>query len=245
MYTDEVEVGSEWCKSAGFPRRPRCGSLFDKRSSVVSSKCPDGVRRRPPSGLKVSRRKKFVKLSSPYKRVCAINCGLGGARMAGKGGIGDGDRPMWVLYCEGDPGAFELKEERRDIVRSEGGGRKTDCDGVLAIDGAGVSGTAEIGTVEDPASSSLLSLCPICSLALVIADSASLAVDSALLMRGRLLPTLGVRLCRTVILVFFPTACTSTGAPGRADTLYTCTARSLLCVAIYSLRGSHATPCTK
>ena len=130
--------------------------------------------------------------------------------------MGEGERPMCVLNCEGDPGAFELKEERREIGRSDGGGRKTDCDGVLAIEGAGVSGTALIGAVDVPSS---LSLCPTYSLALVIADSASLAVDSARLILGRLLPTLGVRLCLTVIFVFLPTAWTSKGAPDRADTL--------------------------
>ena len=61
--------------------------------------------------------------------------------MAGRGGIGEGERPIW-LYCDGDPGAFELNDDRRDIDRSEGGGRKTWAEGVLAIDAAGVGGAA-------------------------------------------------------------------------------------------------------
>lgn len=90
----------------------------------------------------------------------------------------------------------------------------------------------------------------ISSLSDAITDSASLAVavDSFLAERPRLrpTPTLGVRLDLTFIFVFRPTAWTSK-APGPCFELilYTCTARSLLCVAMYSFIGSQATPWTK
>jgi hypothetical protein len=54
----------------GRPLRPLAGvsllsDLLVTEMCEGSSNCPAGVRRRPPSGLKVSLRKKLVKLSSP------------------------------------------------------------------------------------------------------------------------------------------------------------------------------------
>lgn len=57
-----------------------------------SSNCPAGVNNSPPSGLNVNLRKKFVKLSSPYN-LTELHVAKGKLRIAGRGGIGDGDRP--------------------------------------------------------------------------------------------------------------------------------------------------------
>ena len=63
-------------------------------------------------------------------------------RMAGRGGIGDGERPKWPwLEGAGDAAAFEpLKDERRDDGLSTwGGGNML---GVLQIEVDGVRGAA-------------------------------------------------------------------------------------------------------
>lgn len=57
-----------------------------------SSNWPAGVNSKPPSGLKVKRLKKLVKLSSPYNLMLPIG-GVNGVRIAGRGGMGDGERP--------------------------------------------------------------------------------------------------------------------------------------------------------
>lgn len=62
--------------------------------------------------------------------------------MAGRGGIGDGDRPKWPwLEGAGEAAALEpLKDERRDEGLSTcGGGNMV---GVLAIEVEGVRGAA-------------------------------------------------------------------------------------------------------
>jgi hypothetical protein len=120
-----------------------------------SSNCPAGVRSKPPSGLNVNLLKKFVKLSSPYNRTFANE----GGAIAGKGGMGEGDRPTRLLYevIAGDPGACELLNEdrREDGARSRscetgGGGNIVFApaaavvakEGVLATLAAGVGGAA-------------------------------------------------------------------------------------------------------
>lgn len=93
----------------GFPFLPRVGvppssfvvpdevdaPLLDKLEGMIigSSNCPAGVRSKPPSGLNVNLRKKLVKLSSPYSLTFAQADEGGRLLMAGKGGIGDGERP--------------------------------------------------------------------------------------------------------------------------------------------------------
>jgi hypothetical protein len=58
-----------------------------------SSNCPAGVKRRPPSGLKVRRRKKLVKPSSPYNLTEFQGDGEGiVVRIAGNAGSGEGER---------------------------------------------------------------------------------------------------------------------------------------------------------
>lgn len=62
MYTDEGEL-CEKVSPDGWPFLPRvvCSSTaLDEGTTVGSSNCPAGVRSNPPSGLKVSRLKKFV-----------------------------------------------------------------------------------------------------------------------------------------------------------------------------------------
>ena len=73
---------------------------------LILSKIPVGVTNKLPSGLKHKRRKKPLKFSSPYIRIparamappcdacrAAIRClGDGGARIAGSGGAGEGER---------------------------------------------------------------------------------------------------------------------------------------------------------
>jgi hypothetical protein len=86
--------------ASGCPFLPRASSgLFPEDDREVlgltdgSSNCPAGVNRRPPSGLKVRRRKKFVKPSSPYNLTLFQVEGEGMAvRMAGNAGSGDGER---------------------------------------------------------------------------------------------------------------------------------------------------------
>ena len=134
---------------------------------------------KPPSGLKPSRLKKFVKLSSPYN---LTDCqpppdAEGDIRIAGKAGIGDGDLPY--LACDaGDAAAFDpLNEDLLDegLSNEDGGGNMDD--GVLGTDAVGVIR----GFACEDELSSLVS-----SLALVRMDSASLAVDSRRAGRGRL-----------------------------------------------------------
>lgn len=68
--------------------------LDDPGITEGSSNCPAGVNRRPPSGLKFKRRKKFVKLSSPYSFTDAHEpLADGRLRIAGRAGIGEGERP--------------------------------------------------------------------------------------------------------------------------------------------------------
>ncbi len=79
------------------------------------SNSPLGVTSSPPSGLNDRRRKKPLKFSSPYSRIDALASGPprpeaaaacmrclgdGGARMAGSGGIGEGDRMLRVREPE-------------------------------------------------------------------------------------------------------------------------------------------------
>ena len=59
-------------------------------------------------------------------------------RIAGKAGIGEGDRPYRPCN-EGEFVAFELNDDLRDMGYSFGGGRKTAA-GVLAMEAAGVKG---------------------------------------------------------------------------------------------------------
>jgi hypothetical protein len=82
-----------------------------------SSKCPAGVNNNAPSGLKVKRLKKLVKPSSPYSFTDAHEGVAAGVRMAGRGGIGEGERPKFREERAGEPGlAAELKDERRDLL---------------------------------------------------------------------------------------------------------------------------------
>lgn len=104
----------------------------------------------------------------------------------------------------GDPGALEpLKDERLEDGRSYevGGGNITE--GVL---GTEVDGVSKALCWEPEAEARLSSLTS--SLALVMTDSVSLAVDSRRAGLGRLCE-LAVRLWRWDIRVFFPMACTS------------------------------------
>ena len=65
---------------------------------------------------------------------------VGKVRIAGKAGMGDGERPNRV-NCEGELGAFEpLKDDRLEEGLSMGGGGNMAADGVLATDVTGVSG---------------------------------------------------------------------------------------------------------
>ena len=66
---------------------------LDPGTTEGSSNCPAGVSKRPPSGLNVSLLKKFVKLSSPYSFTDAHAAVDGAMRIAGRAGIGDGERP--------------------------------------------------------------------------------------------------------------------------------------------------------
>lgn|ERR1700722_14919019 len=107
--------------------------------------------------------------------------------MAGRAGIGEGDRPKRP-YCEGEFGGFELlKDDLLDEGLSIGGGGNMDADGVLAMDAAGVkSGLLPPYWLPDVEPSSLCSL---------YVDSASLTTESARSDLGRAGPcVLGVRL---------------------------------------------------
>lgn len=109
-----------------------------------SSNCPAGVSSRPPSGLKFNRLKKLVKLSSPYNLTEDQDDGFGRLRIAGSGGIGEGERP-YRPKLEGELGALDpLKEERLDDGLSIGGGGNMDSEGVLATEVAGVSGAVSL-----------------------------------------------------------------------------------------------------
>jgi hypothetical protein len=207
MYTDEAEAGLTTSVRVvlieGLDFLPRTGVVssvlapVDERDNPGmtdgSSNCPAGVKSRPPSGLNVSRRKKLVKLSSPYSCTEAHAAAADGrVRMAGRAGIGEGDRP-YLLYWDGELGALEpLKDDRLEEGLSRGGGGNIDVDGVLATEVAGVNGAAMllllVPGAEDKTSS--LSLC--CSLTPVTTDSDSLVVDSWRKGLGRLV--LGVRL---------------------------------------------------
>ena len=67
------------------------------------------------------------------------HAGEGKARMAGRGGIGEGERP-YLEKWEGEDGALEpLNEDRREDGRSKVGGGNM-VDGVLATEVAGVGG---------------------------------------------------------------------------------------------------------
>jgi hypothetical protein len=149
-----------------------------------SSNCPAGVRSSPPSGLNVNRRKKFVKLSSPYN-LTDDHAFAGNARMAGSAGIGDGDRP-YRLECAGEPGA--LTDDRRDEAAfSTGGGNIVAL--VMGVVATEVAGVEICGTWLDappnpnPARDAKSSR--VCSLKLVAIDSVSLAVDKRRAMWGR------------------------------------------------------------
>jgi hypothetical protein len=59
-------------------------------------------------------------------------------RMAGRAGIGDGDR-AYRVYVAGELGAFEpLNDDRRDEERSIGGGGNIPNAGVLGTECVGV-----------------------------------------------------------------------------------------------------------
>lgn len=118
-----------------------------------SSNWPAGVKRSPPSGLNDRRRKKLVKLSSPYSLTEAhATAGDGRLRIAGSGGIGEGDRP-YRENVDGEPGAFEpLKDDRREDGLSIGGGGNI-ADEELATEVAGVKGAVSL-LCDDPGISS-------------------------------------------------------------------------------------------
>lgn len=86
--------------ASGWPFLPRASSVLlpeDDRDAPGttdgSSNCPAGVIRRPPSGLKVKRRKKLVKPSSPYNLTEFQVDGEGiEERIAGSAGSGEGER---------------------------------------------------------------------------------------------------------------------------------------------------------
>ena len=84
-----------------------------------------------------------MKLSSPYSLTEDQDDELEDwGRIAGRGGIGDGERPKWPwLEGAGEAAAFDpLKDERRDEGLSTWGGGN--IVGVLAIEVEGVSGAA-------------------------------------------------------------------------------------------------------
>jgi hypothetical protein len=120
-----------------------------------SSNWPAGVRRSPPSGLNERRRKKFVKLSSPYSFAdvdAHATAEDGRLRIAGSGGMGDGERP-YRTNVDGEPGALEpLKDERRDDGLSMGGGGNI-ADEELATDVAGVKGVISLPCADTDVSS--------------------------------------------------------------------------------------------
>jgi hypothetical protein len=121
--------------------------------------------------------------------------------MAGRGGIGEGDLPPYRIEECGDPGAFELNEDRRDdgppaaLVEGfweadMGGGGNIPLvtavalkEGVDVTDVAGVSGALLL--VESS----------------IMADSTSLALDSLRKIFGRLCCpcALGVRVWRLLL----------------------------------------------
>ena len=59
-------------------------------------------------------------------------------RIAGSAGIGDGER-AYRVWVAGDPGAFELNDDRREEGRSIDGGGNMVVEGVLGTDGIGVN----------------------------------------------------------------------------------------------------------
>jgi hypothetical protein len=75
------------------------GDPINPGTTAGSSNCPAGVNSSPPSGLNVSLLKKFVQLSSPYNlrldhdNTAAEEEGEGRERIAGRAGMGDGERP--------------------------------------------------------------------------------------------------------------------------------------------------------
>lgn len=100
-----------------------------------------------------------------------MECALAGGRTAGKGGIGDGDRPARptnaVVLSDGDPAACDPEnEERRDpgLVDDAGGsmgcgvdGIDADAEGVIGVArwrgmGCGGSVNSEAEVIADPAS---------------------------------------------------------------------------------------------
>jgi hypothetical protein len=88
-----------------------------------SSNWPAGVSSSPPSGLNVSRLKKFVNPSSPYNFTLAHDGVATGVRIAGSGSIGLGERPKLPPLREESDGegtlVTELKEERRDRAETD------------------------------------------------------------------------------------------------------------------------------
>jgi hypothetical protein len=146
MKTEEIDDGLVGASSPmlrlSLPPRPDDGSspfpiLVFVTLTDGSSNWPAGVRRRPPSGLKVSRRKKLVKLSSPYRRT-EDHALAGIDRMAGSAGIGDGERPYRPVGA-GEPGAL-IDERREDAAISiEGGNMVAVVTGVLATEAEGVA----------------------------------------------------------------------------------------------------------
>lgn len=104
---------------------------------IWSSIWPAGVISKLPSGENVRRRKKRVTLSSPYRRCIMPTVGAA-ARIAGKGGMGDGDRPRPAadMLIAGDPGCCDENEDRREVglpLEDGGGGCMVLC--MLGVDG--------------------------------------------------------------------------------------------------------------
>ena len=110
--------------------------------------------------------------------------GEGWLLIAGRGGIGEGERP-YLVNVEGDPGALELNEDLRDEASIGGGGNMNA--GVLLTDVAGVKGAASLLAPE-------AELCDSSGSAAKTEESKSLVVEDLRNIRGRVVPcVLGVR----------------------------------------------------
>ena len=184
--------------------------------------------------------------------------------MAGRGGMGDGERPRpgnAAAESAGDPAACEPeKEDRREPGLVDGGG------GFIAVDvGPGVDGTDALGIMGAPPGTGLDKLgrgISVCSDAEVITEPVSDVVDARRTMSGRDAEEGidGVRECLTSIREARDIGWTS-GTPLRNTNVLTWTDlmmgsardhelvkgsihRSDDCVAMYSFRGSHETPWT-
>lgn len=106
---------------------------------------------------------------------------MGGALIAGKGGIGEGDRPARPLNVaadnEGEAAACEpVNDDRRDPGLVDVGG------GFMADDGCGVDGTEALGVMGAAAR---LAYKSVCSEAVVITEPVSEVVEPRRIMLGR------------------------------------------------------------